>query len=61
MAKTKPSKIQQVRREVINLMDRLTEPREMSKAEALETLEELWADVESRVEALKEEIKNEEG
>lgn len=62
MAKKKSSgvaKSAEARREVIDLLDRLTEPSQMSKQEALDTLEELSADLEGRVEALKNEIRDE--
>lgn len=60
MAKTR-NKASEAWRAVLDLLDRETEPRSMSKAEALELLEELGTDLEARIEALKHEIAEEEG
>lgn len=55
MARAK-NKVDEARAEILSTMDRLTAPDEMSKSEALECLEELFADLEGRCEALKHEI-----
>lgn len=42
-----------------DFMDRQTEPSKLSKTDALEVLEELCADIDGRIEALKQEIEEE--
>lgn len=44
---------------LLEQIDWATEPSRMSKSQALELLEQLVADIDSRIEALKEEIRNE--
>lgn len=59
MAKSKITKAHVARRKVLELLDRLTSPSAMSKQEALEAMDELYADLEGRCEALANEIKEE--
>lgn len=47
------------RETILRKVDELTEPSRMSKAEAKDLLEELCADLEGRIECLKEEMANE--
>lgn len=53
-------KVEAVRQSVLAELDGATTPDVMSKAEALEVLEELSVDLDGRIECLKEEIANEE-
>lgn len=45
------------RQEIMDTIDEATGPEAMTKAEALEFLEELATDIEGRIEALKEELR----
>ena len=49
----------EAREEILALLNRRTAPDVMTKAEALDVLEELFADLEGRCEALKNEIEEE--
>jgi hypothetical protein len=44
---------------VMTAIDTLTEPTVMTKREAIEFLEQCMTDIECRIEALKDELKNE--
>ena len=45
--------------EILDMLDHATHPKRMGKQEALELLGELKADLEGRIEALKEEVGDE--
>ena len=45
--------------EIMEIIDELTDPSKMSKQEAMEVLESIAAQCESRVECLREEMQNE--
>lgn len=48
-------------REVENLIDEVTSPKRMSKTEYRDFLEELGSSIDGRLDAVKEELRDEEG